>query len=58
MSNTSRLFESYDALAYDGFLRKSDYPKVYILVEDEPGTMYYLPGYIIESYVTGEWFVF
>lgn len=58
MSNTSRLFESYDALGYDEFLRKLDSPKVYILVGNEPSTMYYLPGYVIESSVTGEWFVF
>ncbi|WDF99845.1 hypothetical protein PSR30_04555 [Pectobacterium carotovorum subsp. carotovorum] len=58
MSNTSRLFESYDALDYVEFLSKSDSPKVYILVEDKPSSMYYLPGYVIESSVTGEWFVF
>ncbi|MEQ9859554.1 hypothetical protein OI450_05775 [Pectobacterium cacticida] len=58
MSNTSRLFESYDALDYVEFLSKLDSPKVYLLVEDKPSTMYYLPGYVIESSVTGEWFVF
>ncbi|MBA0190685.1 MULTISPECIES: hypothetical protein [Pectobacterium] len=58
LNRTSRLFKTYDALDYCEFLSNVDSPRVFILVEDKPSTMYYLPGYVIESLSTGEWFVF
>lgn len=33
-------------------------PLISILIEDEPSTHYRLPGLVLESRITGEWFVF
>ncbi|WP_211460854.1 hypothetical protein [Collimonas silvisoli] len=54
-----RRFESFDA-RYDieRLLTYVEQPVVHLLVEDQPSTAYNLPGYVLESKTTGEWFVF
>lgn len=54
-----RRFKTFDAV-YDleKILAYVDSPVVYMLVEDSPSTHYNLPGYVLESASTGEWFLF
>jgi hypothetical protein len=54
-----RRFEIFDA-RYDieRLLAYVEQPVVHLLVEDQPSTAYNLPGYVLESKTTGEWFVF
>ena len=54
-----RRFKTFDAV-YDleKILSYVDAPIVHLLIEDSPSTHYNLPGYILESQSTGEWFVF
>jgi hypothetical protein len=56
---TQRRFETFDA-RYDieRLLAYVEQPVVHLLVEDLPSTAYNLPGYVLESKATGEWFVF
>lgn len=58
-SAKSRRFKTFDAV-YDleKILQYVDVPIVHLLVEDSPSTHYNLPGYVLESKSTGEWFVF
>jgi len=54
-----RRFKTFDAV-YDleKILSYVDVPIVHLLIEDSPSTHYNLPGYVLESQSTGEWFVF
>jgi hypothetical protein len=56
---TGRRFKTFDAV-YDleKILSYVDAPIVHLLIEDSPSTAYNLPGYVLESRSTGEWFVF
>lgn len=51
-----RTFDATDSLV--SILRLVEGPIVHLLVEDRPSTHYRLPGYVLESTVTGEWYVF
>lgn len=54
-----RRFETFDARNdIEHLLTYVEQPLVHLLVEDQPSTAYNLPGYVLESKVTGEWFVF
>ncbi len=56
---SQRRFDIFDA-RYDieRFLAYVEHPVVHLLVEDQPSSAYNLPGYVLESKATGEWFVF
>jgi hypothetical protein len=56
---SQRRFDIFDA-RYDieRLLAYVEHPVVHLLVEDQPSSAYNLPGYVLESKVTGEWFVF
>ncbi|CUJ69267.1 Uncharacterised protein [Achromobacter sp. 2789STDY5608633] len=51
-----RTFDATDSLV--SILQLVEGPVVHLLVEDQPSTHYRLPGYVLESTVTGEWYVF
>ena len=55
----ARRFKTFDAV-YDleKILSYVDAPIVHLLIEDSPSSAYNLPGYVLESGSTGEWFVF
>lgn len=57
--SSQRRFDIFDA-RYDleRLLAYVEHPVVHLLVEDQPSTAYNLPGYVLESKATGEWFVF
>jgi hypothetical protein len=56
---SSRRFNTFDARHdIERFLSYVQEPIVHLLVEDSPSTHYNLPGYVLQSNVTGEWFVF
>lgn len=55
----ARRFRSFDATdSLESILRMVERPVVHLLVEDQPSTHYRLPGYVLESTATGEWYVF
>lgn len=56
---SQRRFDIFDA-RYDieRLLAYVEQPVVHLLVEDQPSSAYNLPGYVLESKATGEWFVF
>ncbi|MFC3459816.1 hypothetical protein [Massilia haematophila] len=52
-------FRTFDsARDFDTLLRTVSEPVISILIEDTPSTSYRLPSMVLESRVTGEWFVF
>jgi hypothetical protein len=52
-------FETFDAhFDIERLLTYVEQPMVHLLIEDQPSSAYNLPGYVLESRMTGEWFVF
>lgn len=52
-------FKTFDAWTdLSKFLAAVKEPIISVLIEDEPSTFYRLPAIVLESRLTGEWFVF
>jgi len=58
-ANQPRKFKTFDAWNdLDNLLKVVKEPLISILIEDQPSTHYRLPSLVLESRVTGEWYVF
>ncbi len=58
-SSPERRFQAFDTqTGLQGLIPYIEQPIVHLLIEDKPSTAYNLPGFVLESKLTGEWFVF
>ncbi|WAG21496.1 hypothetical protein DX980_07840 [Burkholderia gladioli] len=58
-ANRPRKFKTFDAWNdLDNLLKIVKEPLISILIEDQPSTHYRLPSLVLESRVSGEWYVF